>query len=77
METITNYLAGFAGMYDNLQAGEKKLCVESLVKRVEIGKGKEIKLTLHVPLGEFRVLIPDLSPKRRETQNRFFYPYRV
>jgi hypothetical protein len=61
VETITNYLAHFAGMYDNLQTGEKKLCAESLVKRVEIGMGKEIKITLHVPLGEFRVFIPDIS----------------
>ena len=48
-------------MYDNLEAVEKKLCVESLVKKAEIGKGKEIQLTLHVPFGEFRVLIPHLS----------------
>jgi len=68
VETITNYLAQFTGMYDNLEAGEKKLCVESLVKRVETGKNKEITLTLHVPLGEFRVLIPHLSATGRETQ---------
>jgi hypothetical protein len=69
VETITNYLAHFAGMYDSLEVGEKKLYVESLIKRVEIGKDREITLTLQVPLGEFRVLIPHLSPKRRKTHN--------
>ena len=33
VETITHYLAHFAATYDNLEAGENKLCVESLVKR--------------------------------------------
>ena len=60
-EIITHYLTSFAGMYENLEAGEKKLYVESLVKRVEIGKRKEIKLTLHIPLEKFRVFIPDIS----------------
>jgi hypothetical protein len=58
-------------MYDCLEAGKKKLYVESLKKRVEIGKSREITLTLHVPLGEFRVLIPHLSPKRRKPKMEF------
>ncbi len=69
VETITHYLAHFAGTYAHLEAGEKKLFVESLVKKAEIGKNKEIKLTLHIPLGEFRVFIPLISAKRRKTQN--------
>jgi hypothetical protein len=48
-------------MYANLEAGEKKLCLESLIKRVEIGNNREIRLTLYVPLGVFRVFIPDIG----------------
>jgi hypothetical protein len=56
-------------MKNNLETDEKKLYGESLIKRIEIGKNSKIELTLYVPLGEFRVFIPDISATGRETQN--------
>ena len=61
MGIITNYLKDFVNIYDDLEAGEKKLLLESLVQRAYINKSKEVKLILNLPLEGFRVFIPDLS----------------
>jgi len=62
-EIITNYLSNFVNTYDSLELGEKKILLESFVKKAEIKKSKEIKLTLQIPLEKFRVFIPDISAK--------------
>jgi site-specific DNA recombinase len=72
VEIITNYLENFVNIYEDLELGEKKLLLECFVKKVEIEKSKEIKLTLQIPLEKFRVFIPHISPKRRKTQNGLF-----
>ena len=44
LEIIKNCLSNFVTLYDEIKAGEKKLFVENVVKKVNIGKSKEIKL---------------------------------
>ena len=70
-EIITNYLENFVKIYDELEAGEKKVLIESLVKEVIIKGDKEIKMTLQIPFEKFRVSIPAISPKGTNNRNRF------
>gem|GEM_PF-4049239 len=66
-EIITNYLENFVKIYDELEAGEKKVLIESLVKEVIIKGDKEIKMTLQIPFEKFRVSTPAISPKGNRT----------
>jgi len=55
----------------------KKMLLESLIQGAYINKAKNVKLTLQIPLEKFRVFIPNISPKRRKTQNGFCDSCRV
>ena len=78
VEIITNYLVNFVNIYEDLELGEKKLLLECFVKKVEIEKSKEIKLTLQIPLEKFRVFIPDISATGHEIPGSFsFFSYPV
>ncbi len=73
VEIITNYLENFVNIYEDLELGEKKLLLECFVKKIEIEKSKEIKLTLQIPLEKFRVFIPDISATGPTPRNTLIF----
>lgn len=71
---ICDYLKDFVrASTDDLDFGERKLLIESLVNKVVIDKKKKVTVALQPPLSSLGVFIPLISQKRRKTQNGFFY----
>ena len=60
--TIADQLKEFVQNFPQLQAGERKLLIDSLIKLVEIGQNKRVILTLRSTLSLFRVFLPIYSP---------------
>lgn len=61
-ETIADQLKEFVHNFPQLQAGERKLLIDSLVEQVEIGKNKRVILTMRSPF-VFGSLSPSLAPR--------------
>lgn len=61
-EAIAGQLEEFVQNFPRLQAGERKLLVETLIERVEIGKKRVVAL-LRPPLACIGYLSPSLAPR--------------
>ena len=59
---ICDYLKGFAEAFTgDLDFGERKLLIESLVNKAEIGTNKKVTVTLQPPLHSLGFLSPSLA----------------
>ncbi len=62
-EVIAGQLKDFVQNFPQLQAGERKLLVDALIERVEIGQNKRVIAALRPPLPSFGYLSPVLAPR--------------
>ena len=62
-EAITSQLKEFVRNFPQLQAGERKLLVDALIERVEIGQNKRVVASLRPPLASFGYFSPSLAPR--------------
>ena len=60
---ISDYLKNFTVIFDDLDFGERKLIIESLIEEVKIGKGKSVSFTLTPPYTAIGVSNPLCVPK--------------
>jgi site-specific DNA recombinase len=65
-EAIASHLKEFVLTFPQLQAGERKLLVDSLIERVEIGQTKRVVAVLRPPLSSFGYFSPSLAPKEEK-----------
>jgi hypothetical protein len=68
-ETISNQLKDFVANFPDLDQGERKLLIESLVEEVEIGQKKRVTASLRPPFA-FGFMSPELAPGGGKTQSR-------
>ncbi len=61
--TIADQLKEFVQNFPQLQAGERKLLIDSLIKLVEIGQNKRVILTLRSPFHSFGYFSPSIAPR--------------
>jgi len=64
-------LRDFVQNFPQLEAGERKLLVDVLIERVEIGQNKRVTALLRPPLASFGYLSPSLAPRGIEPRDRF------
>jgi site-specific DNA recombinase len=67
-EAISNQFKEFVQNFPQLQAGERKLLVDALIERAEIGKNKKVVASLRPPLVCFGYLSPSLAPRGIEAR---------
>jgi hypothetical protein len=60
--TIVCQLKNFVRNFPHLQAGERKMLIDSLIERVKIGQNKRVILTMRSPFA-FGYLSPILAPR--------------
>jgi len=59
---IAGQLKDFVRNFPQLQAGERKLLIDDLIERVEIGQNKRVILTMRSPFA-FGYFSPSLAPR--------------
>jgi len=60
-EGIGDFLKTFVKSFDDLDFGERKLLMDSLIDRVIINKNKKVTVTLQPPLHSLGFLSPSLA----------------
>jgi len=60
---ISDYLKHFTMVFDELDYGERKLIIESIIEEVRIGKNKRVRFTLIPPYNRFGVSDPFCVPE--------------
>jgi hypothetical protein len=76
--TIVCQLKNFVRNFPHLQAGERKLLVDSLIERVKIGQNKRVILTMRSPFASFGYLSPSSAPrgeKPKAVEMRIYLEY--
>ena len=58
---VGDFLKDFVKSFDELDFGERKLLIESLVQNVVIGKNKKVTVTLQPPLNSLGFNTPHIS----------------
>ena len=62
-ETIAGQLKEFVQNFPELQAGERKLLVDALIDRTDIGQNKRVTLIMRSPFCSFGYFSPMLAPR--------------
>ena len=60
-EGVCDFLRNFVEVFPDMDFGERKLLIESLVQKVVIGKNKKVTVTLQPPLHSLGFDTPSLA----------------